>query len=147
LDVPLWRFIAYGFVLLVTLSAIWKGGPPERIAGVVMLSAVMLSSISSDYRWISVQYRILLIDGTMMLLLLILALRSDRWWPSFATGFQGLGLLIHLAFALQQKAMSVVYVTALNIIGYLVIASLGVGVIAHVMRQRRRRRSLTMEGR
>jgi hypothetical protein len=43
--------------------------------------------------------------------------------------------------------MSVVYVTALNIIGYLVIASLGVGVIAHVMRQRRRRRSLTMEGR
>jgi hypothetical protein len=132
----MWRLIAWGFILLVTLSALWKGGKPEKLAGAVMLAATTLSTISSDYSWLNVQYRILLIDGTMMVFLIILALRADRWWPMFAAGFEGLGLLIHLAFWAQPKLMSLVYVTGLNIVGYLVFASLGVGVVTHLMRQR-----------
>jgi hypothetical protein len=136
LDNQLWRLAPFAFVLVVTIGALWKGGRPERLAGAVMLAAALLSALTPDRRWIEVQYFTLGIDATMMVFLVALALTTDRWWPSFAAGFEGLGLLIHLAFAAQPKVMSVVYVTGLNIVGWLVFASLGLGVLAVIGRRR-----------
>ena len=142
MEIPYWRIIAFSFVLIVTVGAMWKGGRPEKLAGLVMLGAVTLSSVSSDYRWLNVQYKILLIDTVMMAFLVFLALRADRWWPLFGAGFEGMGLLIHLAFAAQHKVMSIVYVTALNLIGYMVIATLAAGTLAHMARRRRARKEV-----
>jgi hypothetical protein len=132
-----WQFIALGFVLLVTCTAMLKGGAPEKAAGAAMLIASLLSWFMPDRGWLDVQYAILVIDIIMLALLTILALWADRWWPTFAAGFQLLSIVIHLAFGLQQKVISLAYMTALNGIGYLVVATLGLGVIGHVLRQRR----------
>lgn len=131
------QLIGMSFMLLVACLALWKGGLPERIAGPTMLVAATISSFSADYRWIEPQYAIMTIDVTMLLFLVILALKADRWWPIWGAGLQLLGIVIHGAFAAQQLVVSRAYMFALNIIGYLVVGSLLVGTIAYMIRKRK----------
>jgi len=125
------QIIGFAFAAAVCLTAVLKGGWPEKVTGVLFMVGTLVSSQSADYRWIEPQYAIMVIDGTMFLYLVGLSLLADRWWPLFAAGFQLLGLVIHLAFAAQERVISLAYMTALIGIGYAVFAALGVGAISH----------------
>ncbi len=130
------QMIGLSFAAVICLFAVLKGGRPEKITGVVFMIAALISSQSADYRWIEPQYAIMAIDGTMFVFLVVVSLMADRWWPMFAAGFQLLGLVIHAAFAAQERVISLAYMTALLIIGYAVFVALGVGAFAHWRRER-----------
>jgi hypothetical protein len=139
------QMIGLAFTALVSLGAIWKGGPPERLAGVAMLAATLISTQLADQRWIEPQWALMAIDVFMLALLVALALFADRWWPLWAAALQLLAFVIHLAFAAQERVISLAYMIALNVIGYTVIIALGAGTVAH-MERRRRLRDLGLGG-
>lgn len=134
---PSWIILNFGFTFLVTGFAAWKGGPPERVAAWFLLIATILTFILPDRRWMDVQFAIMWLDILAFGLFVGLALFADRWWPLWTAGFQGICVIIHLAFWAQNKVMSLAYMTGLNIIGYAVLVTLGLGTIAHMRRQRR----------
>jgi hypothetical protein len=86
---------------------------------------------------VSPRYGVLLIDIVQLMLMVALALRFDRWWLLFATGFHILGVLTHLAVALDPDVHGWAYSVVLNLIGYLMFVALIAGSFG-VSRRRRR---------
>ena len=48
-------------------------------------------------RWQSTEYGVLLVDIAVLAAFLMLALRSDKYWPLWTTAFQVIGVATHLA--------------------------------------------------
>ncbi|MGH1560969.1 hypothetical protein ACRAWD_31170 [Caulobacter segnis] len=85
--------------MLITAGlALWRGGWPERLAGVAMILAWFATYFLYNYHQkFGPQTAMFLVDLALMLVLLFIALRSNRWWPMWACGFHGLSLTLMLA--------------------------------------------------
>lgn len=130
------------WVALTVVSgyALWRGGLAERWAAAANLAAWAATKLLQDRRdWFDPQWGILYVDIAFLAALVILALVSDRYWLLFATAFQLLGVVTHLAIVADAQVRSLAYLRSLAIWSYLVLATLGVGT-ALVDRQRRRQR-------
>lgn len=139
---PLWFIFNFSVTFLVTGLAMWKGGRPERFAGLFILATTIATFLLPDRRWSDVQFAVLWLDSFQFLVYVILALTADRWWPLFAAAVQGLSVLLHLAFWAQMKITSYVYMTGLNIVGHMLLLTLLCGTISYVLRKRRLFRAL-----
>lgn len=134
---PIWFIFNFGVAFLVTGYAMWQGGRPERFAGALFLAVTIVTFILPDRRWIDVQYAVMWLDIAYWVILVGLALVADRWWTLWMAGFQGLCVLLHLAFWAQMKITSFVYSTGLNIVGHMLLITLLIGTITYMRRQRR----------
>jgi hypothetical protein len=108
--------------------ALWRGGRPERIAGVAMILAwfaTPLVQIASQTP--GPQGGVFVVDVLLLLVLLALALACDRWWPMAATGFQGVVTLTHLAAALDTQIAPRAYYIAGSLLSYLTMGALFLG--------------------
>lgn len=97
----MWRTMIYGILMwAVTLYAFRRGGWAEKVAasGLVVGSylAVLLLS-SNDTMFQQVEVRIAFVDLGYLCLLVLIALRSRKFWPLWLTAFQGVTLLAHFA--------------------------------------------------
>lgn len=137
MSLPLWFIFNFSVTFLVTGLAMWKGGRPERFAGLFILVTTIATFLLPDRRWADVQFSVLWLDSFQFVVYVILALTADRWWPLFAAAVQGLSVLLHLAFWAQMKITSYVYMTGLNIVGHLLLISLLCGTIAYMLREKR----------
>jgi hypothetical protein len=84
--------------ILVCGYALWRGGIPERIASAVLLADWLVTPIidvNSDL--MQIHLGVFAFDAILGIVLLVLALKSDRYWPLWMTGFQGFELLMHVA--------------------------------------------------
>lgn len=72
------------------------GGRDERIAGFGFLAAGLFTPLALGHEYGELEVGVLLIDSGLLLLLGTIAMRSDRYWPLFATGFLLTGVLLHL---------------------------------------------------
>ncbi|MBX3479042.1 MAG: hypothetical protein KF842_01435 [Caulobacter sp.] len=142
MSIPVWFAVSFSVTALATGFAVWKGGPPERATGVFLFLATQATFLIADRRWIDVQFAVLALDVAALILLGALALFADRWWPMWTAGLQGLAVIIHLAFWMQHKVISLVYSIALNIIGYAVLLTLVIGTVSYI-RRRKRLRAIT----
>lgn len=123
--VPPW---VWGAALtLVCGLALWKGGPSERLAAVLFYGAWILTRITHDPDRFATQWAVSLVDGALFASLTLLALKSDRYWPIFAAGFDLLSIITHLARALDATLPEWAYYTAAQIWAYLTIGALGLG--------------------
>lgn len=116
------------FLLLSCGTALWLGGWPERVAAAAMVvawfaTAVLLSRIQL---W-GVEIEVMVVDVGLFTAILAIALRSDRWWPLWASGFLGLVVLVHLAVILDPKIWGRAYFVASNIFSYLTMLALLIG--------------------
>jgi hypothetical protein len=136
LTIPLWLIISFTITVLVTGFALWKGGPPERLTGAFLFISAQITFLVADRRWMDVQFAVMCIDIFAFALFVFLALFADRWWTLWSAGLQGLGVVIHLAFWAQHKVISLVYSTALNLIGYAIFLTLVIGTISRIRRRR-----------
>ncbi len=91
--------------LLITAGvALWRGGWPERLAGVAMILAWFATCfVYNIHQKFGPQTAVFLVDLALMLVLLFIALRSNRWWPMWACGFHGLSLILMLATLADPK--------------------------------------------
>lgn len=137
MDLPLWFVANFGTAFLVCGYAMLRGGGPEKLVGIFLLGANILTFVIPDRRWNDVQFGVMALDIVAFVLFVALAMVVDRWWTLFLAGFQGLCVLLHLAFWAQMRITSFVYSTGLNLIGYAVFATLLAGTVAHARRLRR----------
>ncbi|MDO9338719.1 MAG: hypothetical protein Q7T61_20195 [Caulobacter sp.] len=143
MSIPLWFIFNFGATFLVTGFAMWRGGGPERVVGLLLLGITITTFLLPDRRWMDVQYGVMWLDIAFFASLVVLALLADRWWTLIIAALQGVCVLLHLAFWAQMKITSLVYSVGLNLIGHMLLITLLVGTISHMLRKRREAKAST----
>ena len=109
--------------------AIWKGGRDEKIAGASLAVAAFATPLLKDDRWLGPQWGVFAGDLAFLLLIVAIAMRTRRWWPICAAGFQLLGVLTHAARIIDNSVGSWAYATAGVIWSYSVLAAVAIGTL------------------
>jgi len=118
-------------MILVSGAALWRGGIPEKRVAVANVAAWFLTPLAYDRDLAGLQWGVLGVDALFLAYLLFLALTTDRLWLLFATAFQLLGIVTHVAMAADADVPALPYRWGLVIWSYLTLASLAVGAWVH----------------
>lgn len=102
-------------VTLISCCGIaWKwGGLDERLAAGAILLAVLVSNLTVESHFRGTEPGVFIVDIVLLLGLLIIALRSDRFWPMWATAFQLVATLVHLGSMVETGDFAWAYYVAL----------------------------------
>lgn len=118
------------FTLIVILccgAAFWRGREYERWTAVVLLGSAAASALVETSKFWQPETGILFIDLALLAFLVVLALRSDRYWPLYAAAFQVIGTLIHVARFADQSVWHSAYAVASIFWSYPVLLTLMAG--------------------
>lgn len=127
-------------LLLVCLYAIRRGGVPERIAGwMLLIAAIATVFVRSEFRvrYGYVQASVAAIDVTLLIGLVILAVKADRRWPMLLTALHAVTVLGHVGKLLNPELLRLGYAVMIalpTLPGLLVLAA---GTWRHRSRVRR----------
>ncbi len=109
----------------------WLGGWPERCGAGIVVAGSILSVIAATSfypGWKTPEAGIFIVDLLVLAAFANLALYSDRYWPLWATSFQLVAVLIHLATLASQTAVGAqAYSHAQEFWAYPVIAAMVAG--------------------
>lgn len=103
------------------------GGLDERIASTSFIFATLASKLLTHSDYGSTELMVLAVDSLLLIALVILALRSDRFWPMWAAGFQLVGTSVHFASMTETGDFAWAYAVGLLFWSYPVMLALGVG--------------------
>lgn len=119
-------------VTTVCAAALWRGGPSERAAAAAIYAGWLASVAVSDRSpsGFDAHWAIFVVDVLLLVFLIALALRSDRFWPMAAAGFHFLTIVTHGARVIDPTFDVWVYLTAEIVWGYLMLTALACGVWA-----------------
>jgi hypothetical protein len=120
--------ILFGLVLAgVILTALALGGRDERSAAVAIILATLVTPFVQSGGYAATEIGVVLVDLGLFLVLAALALRSARFWPMWAAGFQLGALAVHAAAARLPHILPAVYAETLVIWSYPVLGALALG--------------------
>jgi len=111
----------------VCTFALWKGGLEERITAASLLLGDVVTLALRDRSWQGTQWIGFGVDVAFLLIITTIALRSPRYWPLAAAGFQLLGVVTHAARMIDPHVQAWAYITAGVIWTYAVVIALAVG--------------------
>lgn len=133
---PLSMIIWVASLLAVSAFALWRGGAVERIVAVGNLVAYAATILFQDmHNFFDPQVGIMGVDIAFLVLLLALAVRTNRTWLLFAAAFQLLAVVIHIAIAADPDVRSLAYFRGLIIWSYLILLSMAVGAWLEMRRR------------
>ncbi len=118
------------FTLIVLFScggALWLGRQNERWTAMALLLSGAASAFLQKSNFFQPESGILLVDLALLFYLIWLAMRSDRFWPLYAAGFQVVGTTIHLARMVDPNVLHSAYATAQIFWAYPVLLALATG--------------------
>lgn len=118
------------FTLIVMFScggALWLGRDNERWTALALLIGAAASVGLQTSQFFEPESGILLVDLGLLAYLIWLALRSDRFWPLYAAGFQMVGTTIHLARLADPNVLHSAYAFAQIFWAYPVLLALAAG--------------------
>lgn len=110
----LWQVLGFLALSVSCFVALRWGGFDERIAAVGFIIAVVATNIVTDGRYTHTEMGVLIVDASVFFGLLVLALRSDRYWPMWAAAFQLVGTMVHLGSMSQTGDFEWAYYVALT---------------------------------
>ena len=120
-------FVALGAVAMSAGMA-WKwGGLDEKLAAMGFVVATLASNLANTTEYAHTETGVLLIDLALLAGLLVLALRSDRFWPMWAAAFQLVGTMVHIASMTETGDFAWAYAVGLIFWSYPVLIALMVG--------------------
>ena len=120
--------IIFDVVMIATcFTALWYGRNSERCTAVVLVCAAVASLLASSSRFFQPESGIMLIDLALLSYLIWLAMRSDRFWPLYAAGFQIIDTLIHVARITDDSIFQSAYATGQILWSYPVLLTLAAG--------------------
>ena len=122
---PPW--LAYGVTLAICALALWQGRWEERASAAGQLANIALTVVWRDHSWPAVQRGAFVADLLFFAFLLVIALRTTRYWPLAAAAFALLAVLTHLAKMIDPALQQWAYITAGVIWTYSILAAIGVG--------------------
>lgn len=118
-------------------GAFWRGGREEQTAAGAMLLSVLATLFLRDPKWSGTQWGAFAADAGLLVVLLVIALRTARFWPLFAAAFQLLCVITHIARILDPGVRAWAYATAQVIWTQWVLFAIGTGVFTNWRRTRR----------
>ncbi|NNM77390.1 hypothetical protein HJG53_10785 [Sphingomonas sp. ID1715] len=134
------RVIIFNLLLLLASGyAVWRGGVPERIVGISLLLAGLLTRLAYQpfaERFVSVDWGVLAIDVALLTVLIAVALYADRFWPLWLAAFHVLGTGAHLVRGMDHGIEPVAYAILLAAWSYPMIVLLVLGTARHARRRR-----------
>lgn len=94
----MWSVAIYYLVLLITVAvAIRRGGPFERWAAYTALIASILTSALTPFpTWTDIELNIFVIDVLVLLSFWLIAMKTQRFWPYWITGWQLIAIFAHI---------------------------------------------------
>lgn len=126
-------------LLLVTCGyALWRGRKYEQLSAVVFITASVASVWARSpvhERYLAVETSDLAIDSFVLVSMIAIALRSDRFWPLWVAGLQLTISMSHLLKAIQPDLLPLAYAAAERFWSYPTLIILFIGA----WRQHRRR--------
>jgi hypothetical protein len=126
----LYQWVGIAWLLIGVVPAFVRGGWPERSAASAMIIAWVGSAFAQNInQFFGPQVGITVIDLMLLVMLVTIALVSDRWWPMWAAAFHGLGVLLHLAVLVDEKVMGRAYFIAGTVFSFLTVLALFIGSI------------------
>lgn len=134
--------IAILFLLLwlgVCGYALWRGAQPERFVASMFLAAVPLGSAaySAGYHWRGIEMGIFGVDLAMLILLLAIALRANRYWPIGIAAMQVLQVIGHLIKLADDHMLPLLYWISNVVWAYPMLILLLLGTVRHRNREKR----------
>lgn len=125
----------FNLVLLVACGfAIWLGGAPERWTAIVFLIgavATFLLPFQHHISWHTVHVMILIIDIGVLIALVAIALRANRFWPLYVSALHLITIAVHGVKAFQPSLVPWMYAGASGKIAYPMLGLLAIGVWRH----------------
>jgi hypothetical protein len=130
----------YTLLLLCWSYAALRGGAPERIGATVILAGSLLtlatlSTRSSSYG--SVETGVFVVDLACLTAFLVLALRAERFWPTWVAALQLLGTSGHLVKLVDPTLLPRAYAFAAIFWTYPMLLLLVLGTWRHQQRLKR----------
>lgn len=117
-------------VVMLTSSCFiaWQwGGWEERIVAVAFVLASLASNAANNSLYTHTETGILFVDLAVFAGLVVLALRSDRFWPMYAAAFQLVAVTVHVASMTEHGNFAWAYAVALTFWTYPVLIALMAG--------------------
>lgn len=125
-------------ILALCCSYAWiKGGAPERLGAAIFALATILSTavISGPTgRFGSLEVGVLAVDSAMLLALLVLALRAERFWPLWVMGLHLIGTAGHAVKVVDPNVIPKAYAFILAFWSYPMLLLLVAGTWNHQRR-------------
>jgi hypothetical protein len=105
------HIIIYYCVLAATVFfGLRFGAATERQAAVTALfGSIVTTAVANSDSWNSLDPGLLIIDFAVLASFWWLALKSDRFWPYWVTGWQLVAVLIHIERGLFEEIMPAPY--------------------------------------
>lgn len=125
----LWSQVGLLPALIIGVFAFWKGGETERLAMAAWILGWMAAMLlqMDGYLYQGFQLGLFILDVAMLLVFAGLTWRYRRSWLIWAGACQLVVLMSHLAFPLAKAASMTAFYTVLNLAGYGILLSIGVG--------------------
>ena len=126
--------------ILCAWYALTAGGRPERaamLAQAVALILTLLSRFSHVYGdFVSLKFWWAIIDGLLLMVLTLIALRADRLWPIILAGLQLSASFVHLAKTIYPDLPASGYAVLLQMWSWPMLAVTAWGTRQHQKRIR-----------
>lgn len=121
--------ILLAVIIAVAFLAFWQGERDEKAAAGIVITANVCEVLVQQLAGVhGKQYGALVIDAVALVLFGVIAWRSVRSWPIWATSFQAVSTSVLLAGVVGMRVGQNAYAAAVNLADYGVLGSLGVGV-------------------
>lgn len=128
----------YGFWIIQAAIAAWSlyaGGRSERWATIMMcLAAILTDVVGSAFNthWHKPQLGVLAVDVALLIGLVLLALRSNRFWPLTVASLQLIAVLTHPALWIDSAILPFGYALMQGFWAYPMMLLVALGAWRHL---------------
>ncbi|MGI8705986.1 MAG: hypothetical protein ACR2JJ_09375 [Sphingomicrobium sp.] len=132
------KYFFWALLLITCGYALWRGRKYEQLSAVIFITASVASVLARSpvhERYMGVETSDLVIDSFVLVSMVAIALRSDRFWPLWVAGLQLTISMSHLLKAIQPDLLPLAYAAAERFWSYPTLIILFIGS----WRQHRRR--------
>ena len=109
------KYFFWALLALTCGYALWRGRKYEQLSAIIFISASVVSVLARSpiqQRYLGVELSDLFIDSFVLVSMLVIALRSDRFWPLGVAGLQLTISMSHLLKAIQPDLLPLAYAAA-----------------------------------
>jgi len=117
-------------LVLVVLFAFLRGSRDERQVALICLAGAILTTVVLSplaQRFESIEAPVMFVDLAVFAGFLLVALRSDRFWPLWVAGLQLTTIMGHMLKGVEGDLLPRAYAAALNFWAYPIVLILAVG--------------------
>lgn len=131
--------IFLAFWVAICGYALWRGGAPERLVGVIFLLAFPASRLAYATGWTfqGLAMGVFFVDVMMFIAMFWIAMNANRQWPIPMVAMQGLQVLGHFLKLSEPSMLPLLYWLGRIAWSYPMLVLLALATLRHVNRERR----------